>query len=131
MKKESVSTLFALIFGIVAYFLIASVPVLIFAPDRLRGEIGLLAGVALAIASLVHMNAVLVRSTYMEKNQSAFITANSVGRMLVILGVLVVTAMTGWADFVTMLIGLFGEKVSALANPYIIKVLTKIIKKRR
>lgn len=131
MKKESVSTLFALIFGIVAYFLIVSVPVLIFAPDRLRGEIGLLAGAALAIASLVHMNAVLVRSTYMEKNQSAFITANSVGRMLVILGVLVVTAMTGWADFITMLIGLFGEKVSALANPYITKVLTKIIKKRR
>ena len=131
MKKESVSTLFALVFGIVAYFLIASVPVLILSADKLKGEFGLLTGTALAIASLVHMNAVLVHSTYMEKNQSAFITANSVGRMLVILGVLVVTAMTGWADFITMLIGLFGEKVSALANPYITKVLTKIIKKRR
>lgn len=131
MKKESVSTLFALVFGIVAYFLIASVPVLILSGDKLRGELGLLTGAVLAIVSLVHMNAVLVHSTYMEKNQSAFITANSVGRMLVILGVLVVTAMTGWADFITMLIGLFGEKVSALANPYITKVLTKIIKKRR
>ena len=131
MKKESISTLFALIFGIVVYFLIASVPVLIFADDRLRSEIGLLAGAVLAVASLLHMNAVLVHSTYMEKNQSAFITANSVGRMLVILGVLVVTAMTGWADYVTMLIGLFGEKISALANPYITKALTKIIKKRR
>lgn len=131
MKKESVSTLFALIFGVVVYVLVVSVPVLIFANDRIRSEIGLLAGAVLAVASLLHMNAVLVHSTYMEKNQSAFITANSVGRMLVILGVLVVTAMTGWADFVTMLIGLFGEKVSALANPYITKVLTKIIKKRR
>ena len=131
MKKESVSMLFALIFGVVVYFLIASVPVLVFATDRFRSEIGLFAGAVLAVASLLHMNAVLVHSTYMEKNQSAFITANSVGRMLVILGVLVVTAMTGWANFITMLIGLFGEKVSALANPYIIKVLTKIIKKRR
>ena len=131
MKKESVSTLFALVFGIVAYFLITSVPVLILSGDKLRGELGLLTGAVLAIVSLVHMNAVLVHSTYMEKNQSAFITANSVGRMLVILGVLVVTAMTGWADFITMLIGLFSEKVSALANPYITKVLTKIIKKRR
>ncbi len=131
MKKESVSTLFALIFGVVVYFLIASVPVLILANDKLKGEIGLLVGAALAVASLVHMNAVLVHSTYMEKNQSAYITANSVGRMLVVLGVLVVTAMTGWANFITMLIGLFGEKISALSNPYITKVLTKIIKKRR
>lgn len=131
MKKESNSTLIALILGTVLYFIIASIPVLIIAGDKLRAEIGLLAGIVMAILRLVHMNAVLEHSMYMEKNQRAYLTANSVGRMLVVLGILVVTAMTGWTNFVTMMIGLFGEKISALANPLLIGILQKITKQRR
>lgn len=131
MKKESNLTLTALILGIILYFIIASIPTLIFTEDKLRGELGLFAGAVMASLMLVHMNAVIQHSMYMEKNQSGYITANSVGRMLVVLIVLVLTAMTGWANFVTMLIGLFAEKFSALANPLITGILTKITKQRR
>ncbi len=130
MKKEK-STLTTLILGTVLYFIIATIPVLIIAQDKLRAEIGLITGTVVAILRLVHMNAVLQHSMYMEKNQSAYITVNSVGRMLVVLGILVVTAMTGWTNFVTMLIGMFGEKISALANPILTGILQKITKQRR
>ena len=131
MKKESNSTLIALILGTVLYFIIATIPVLIIADNKLRAEIGLFAGVVISILRLVHMNAVLEHSMYMEKNQRAYITANSIGRMLVVLGILVVTAMTGWTNFITMLIGMFGEKISALANPLLTGILTKITNQRR
>lgn len=131
MKKESLSTLFTLIFGIVVYFFIATIPVLIIAENKFKAEIGLLTGTVLSIACLVHMYAVLVHSTYMENGQSAFLTANSVGRMLVVLGILVVTAMTGWTSYITMLIGLFGQKISAFANPAITIFLNKIKKTKK
>ena len=55
-ENQSSDTMKALIAGIIIYFLIVSVPVLIFTKDRLKGELGLLAGVLIALGMAVHMN---------------------------------------------------------------------------
>ena len=49
MKKRELSTLATLGIGILIYFLIATIPVLIITKDKLRGELGLLAGALLAM----------------------------------------------------------------------------------
>ena len=125
MRKRPVSTLFILIVGIGGWFVLASIPVLIFFNDRLRAELGLLAGAVMAVGMVVHMNAVLEHSTHMEKGRQAFVTAGSIGRMLVVFGILVLTAYTGLINWVTMLIGVFGLKIATFSYPLLTKILQK------
>ena len=125
MSKRPVSTLFILIVGIGGWFVLASIPVLIFFNDRIRAELGLLAGAVMAVGMVVHMSAVLEHSTHMEKGSQAFVTAGSIGRMLVVFGILVLTAYTGLINWVTMLIGVFGLKIATFAYPLLTKILQK------
>ena len=107
MKKNEDSTLIVLILGVAVFFLIATIPVLIFTNDKLKGWLGLLTGSAMSIAMIFHMNYVLGRSMYMEKNQAAYLAGNSIGRLLVVGAVLALTVTSGWANYWTMLVGLF------------------------
>ena len=70
MKKNEDSTLVVLIMGVTVFFLIATIPVLIITNDKLKGWLGLLAGSVMAVAMIFHMNYVLGRSMYMERNQA-------------------------------------------------------------
>lgn len=120
-KKESSRTLILLIVGILFYFIIVSIPVLIFCSDRLRGELGLLVGSVIAACMTLHMNAVIQKSLYMERHQSAFITWNSVGRLVVVAGILILAALTEWVNPITVVIGIFGLKVSAYTQPVLVR----------
>ena len=106
MKKKELSTLATLAIGILIYFLIASIPVLIITEDKLRGELGLLAGTLLAMGMAYHMNYVLNRSMYMESNQTGYLAGNSILRLLIVGAALAVTVITGWANYFTMFAGL-------------------------
>ena len=112
MKKNEDSTLIALILSVVVFFLIATIPVLIFTNDKLKGWLGLLTGSVMSIAMIFHMNYVLGRSMYMEKNQAAYLAGNSIGRLLVVGVVLALTVTSGWANYWTMFVGLFGLKIT-------------------
>lgn len=130
MKKNDNSTLIAMIIGVGIFFLIATIPVLIFTNDKLKGWLGLLGGSVMSILMILHMNYVLTRSMYMEKNQSAYLSGNSVARLLVVGVILAVTVITGWANYWTMLAGLFGLKLSAYAQPLITRIINKINEKK-
>ncbi len=130
MKKNENSTLIAMIIGVGIFFLIATIPVLIFTNDKLKGWLGLLGGSVMSILMILHMNYTLTRSTYMEKNQSAYLSGNSVARLLVVGVILAVTVITGWANYWTMFVGLMGLKFSAYAQPLITRIINKIKEKK-
>lgn len=125
MKKKELSTLATLAIGILIYFLIASIPVLIITEDKLRGELGLLAGTLLAMGMAFHMNYVLNRSMYMESNQTGYLAGNSILRLLIVGAALAVTVITGWANYFTMFAGLMGLKIATYLQPVIVRIFTK------
>lgn len=130
MKKNEDSTLVVLIMGVTVFFLIATIPVLIITNDKLKGWLGLLAGSVMAVAMIFHMNYVLGRSMYMERNQAGYLAGNSVGRLLVVGAVLAVTVVTGWANYWTMFVGLMGLKIATYVQPLMAKLYNKIFKKK-
>lgn len=130
VKKNENSTLIAMLTGVGFFFIIATIPVLIITTDKLRGWLGLLAGSVMSVAMIFHMNYVLGRSMYMEKNQSGYLAGNSIGRLLVVGAILAVTVRTGWANYWTMFVGLLGLKVSAYTEPIITRMYNKINEKK-
>ncbi|MGN0378304.1 MAG: hypothetical protein ACI4EU_01800 [Butyrivibrio sp.] len=130
-ENQSSDTMKALIAGIIIYFLIVSVPVLIFTKDRLKGELGLLAGVLIALGMAVHMNYVTNKLMYMESGHTAFAAWNSAGRLLLAGALLLLIGFTGWLDVITAVIGLFALKISAYLQPLLIKFFSKENKQKR
>lgn len=124
-NNEASQTLRMLIVGILIYFAICSVPVLIFSPDRLRFELGLVVGVILSIFMTVHMNYVVNRIVHMEAHQSAFSAWNVVLRLVIVAGFILLFGFLEWANVFTMLLGLFGLKISAYLEPLLIKLFKK------
>lgn len=123
--RDDLRTLKLLIFGMIIWFILASIPVMLITSDKLKGELGLLAGVIVAIAMAVSMNMAAAKSLYMENRQSAFLAWCSVGRLLIVAALVVLFGFTGWLNIVTMLIGVFGLKISAYIQPLLIKFFTK------
>lgn len=121
-QKTESKTLLFLIIGIWIFCALVSIPVLLICTDRLKGELGLVAGAIIATAMVVNMNAVVKKSLYMEAHQSAFCAWSSVARLLVVAALLVLFGITGWLNIVTMLLGIFGLKISAYAQPLFIKL---------
>ena len=124
-NRDDLKTLKLLVFGVVIWFVLISIPVIIITSDKIRGELGLLVGSLMAVAMAVSMNMAAAKSLYMEKHQSAFLAWCSVGRLLVVVGVVILFGFTGWLNIVTMLIGVFGLKISAYIQPLLIKFFTK------
>ncbi len=122
MSEDNSTTLKYLIFGILVYFVIVSIPILIFTHDRLRCELGLVAGTVMAVCMALHMNLVIRQSMYRDSHHSAFIAWNAVGRLIVVMGLIVLAAWTGWVNAITMLVGLMGLKVSAYIQPLLNRI---------
>ena len=125
VKDNGTKTLVALLLGELAYFLIASIPVLIISTEKLKAELGLLLGTVLAMAMILHMNSVIKKSFYMEGHQSAYMAWSAVGRLVVVAGLLVLMALTRWVNAITMLVGLFSLKASAYLQTYFEKKKAK------
>lgn len=123
MDRVGSSTLKYLIIGILAYFILLSLPILIFTEDKIYNEAGLLLGIIMGIFMAIHMEMMIRKSMYMEKHQSAFFVSNSLLRLLLIGGVIIIVAWTRWISPYTLLLGLFGLKISAYIQPYFIDKL--------
>lgn len=123
--KEAMRTLRVLILGIVIYFVIVSVPVLIFTADKLKCELGLLLGTVMAAAMSVSMQYTLNKMMYMKAKQKPYMAWHSVGRLVCVAAVLLLFGFTGWLNIVTILVGVFGLKISAYLQPLFLKFFTK------
>ncbi len=121
MNKEERHRVYLLMIGILIFFAIVSIPVLIFTKDRLKCELGLVIGSLLAVAMAWHMNYVIIRSMYLERHHSAYHALNSVGRLLVIAGILFLIVWTDVADPIFTVVGMLGLKFAAYVHPYLEK----------
>lgn len=117
MSKEEKHTLFLLTVGIFLFFVVASIPVLIFSKDRLKSELSLFAGAVMAVGLALHMNFSIVRAIHMERRQSAYLALSSVGRLLVVAGLIVLAAWTGVMDPLFIVVGMLGLKIGAYIQP--------------
>ena len=82
MTDTTKKTISEVLIGMVAYFVIASIFVLIFTKDKLRGEGGLLVGTVAGVLMLFSMKHTIYKAMHMQKGHSAFLAFSSVGRML-------------------------------------------------
>lgn len=108
---------------IIAYNLIASIPVLILSADKLHNELGLLLGMAMALGMLFHMHSVIARSFYYEGNKKALFIRNSILRYVMVGVLLALAGITGWASPIFALVGMLSLKVSAYLQPLFAKVV--------
>ena len=130
-EDQSGDVLKALIAGIVIFFVVVSVPVIILTKDKLKGELGLLAGVLISAGMAVHMNYVSHKLLYMENGHAAFAAWSSAGRLLIAAAILLVIGFTGWLNVITAAIGIFALKISAYLQPLLIKFFQKENKTKR
>ena len=127
--KDDSRTLVLLIAGMLIWFALLSVPVLLFTSDKLRCELGLLAGTIAGIAMAVSMNISASKVLYMENHQSSYLAWLSAIRLLVVAALIILFGFTGWVNVITMIAGVFGLKISVYINPVLQRVFHKKIKK--
>lgn len=121
MNRGERRTLYLMIIGVIFYCIIASIPVLIFTKSKLKCELGIIIGGVISILMLWHMNYTLGHVMHMEKNQSVYLALNSACRLLVVAGLIVLAAWTGFADAVFMVVGMLGLKFGAYIQPFLEK----------
>lgn len=122
MKNKSLSTIHLVIIGIAVYFMIISIPVLIFTQDKIKCELGLFAGALTAVVMSLHMNFAIEKSMHITSKHSLFIALNSFGRLLVTAGLLVLFVMTDCLNVFMFIIGMLALKASAYMQPLLSKI---------
>lgn len=115
--KDNSRVLALLIAGMLIWFALLSVPVLLFTSDKLRCELGLAVGTAAGIAMAVSMNISASKVLYMENHQSSYLAWLSAIRLLVVAALIILFGFTGWVNVITMVAGVFGLKISVYINP--------------
>lgn len=131
MADSTKKTIREVLLGIAVYLLIASVPVLIFTNDKVKGEGGLLIGGAAAALMLFSMKLSITKAVHMQKGHSAYLVFMSVARMLILAALLVVTGWTGWLNLVTVFIGLLSLKFATYMQPFTKKLIAKATTKKQ
>lgn len=116
--------------GIALYIAAASVPVLIFTHDRLKGEGGLLAGGAVAVLMMLSMKASIEYAVHMTKGHSAYLGIVSTLRLLVVAVFLFASAWSGWVNVITAVIGVMSLKAATYLQPFTEKLMVKATKKQ-
>ena len=121
MNKEERHRVYILMIGILIFFIVVSVQVLVFTCNKFKCELGLALGSLLAIAMSWHMNYVIIKSMYIEKHHSAYFAFNSVGRMLVVAGVIFLIMWLDVADAIFTVVGMLSLKFAAYVHPFLDK----------
>ena len=125
MTDTTKKTISEVLIGMAVYLVIASIFVLIFTKDKLRGEGGLLVGTVAGVLMLFSMKHTIY------KGHSAFLAFSSVGRMLAAVAVLGAIGYFGWLNLITTFAGFFGLKVATYAQPLTHRLIEKATKKKQ
>ncbi len=114
-----------LVFGILLYGVLIEVIGVWFVSDKLRYTTGLIIGVACAIGLAIHIAMIIEESVRIGEGHEKYLSFKSVMRYLVLCAVLILMTFFKLGNMFTALIGVLGLKVSAYAQPLLIK-LSKI-----
>ena len=117
--------LLGLIIGILLYGLAEELIGIWFVQDKVRYTIGVIIGIACAVGMAIHLALVIEESVRIGEGHSRLLSFKSVMRYVVVCAVLGLTALFNLGNLYAAIIGLFGLKVSAYAQPYINKKLFK------
>ena len=124
-------TIREVLLGMAAYTVVASIFVLIFTKDKLKGEGGLLLGAAAGVLMLFSMKHTIYKAMHMQKGHSAFLAFSSVGRMFAAVALLGAIGYFGWLNLITTFVGFFGLKVATYAQPLTHRLIEKATKKKQ
>lgn len=132
MLKRINDILPELVAEILAYGLIAWLPGICFAEDKLRYTTGLWIGIAAAIGMAVHMAIVILDSVDLAIGKKARVrtTLFSVLRYVVVAALFVIVAYFRLGNVIAMFIGIMGLKVAAYLQPFVHKCLMKHDRRR-
>lgn len=131
MTDTTKKTIREVLLGMAAYTVVASIFVLIFTKDKLKGEGGLLLGAAAGVLMLFSMKHTIYKAMHMQKGHSAFLAFSSVGRMFAAVALLGAIGYFGWLNLITTFVGFFGLKVATYAQPLTHRIIEKATKKKQ
>lgn len=131
MIDTTKKTIREVLLGMAAYTVVASIFVLIFTKDKLKGEGGLLLGAAAGVLMLFSMKHTIYKAMHMQKGHSAFLAFSSVGRMFAAVALLGAIGYFGWLNLITTFVGFFGLKVATYAQPLTHRLIEKATKKKQ
>lgn len=126
---STMTTIKQVLIGMLAYLLIASIPVLIFTQDKLKGEGGLLVGALVGFFVLLSIRSSIDHAIHMRKSSSGYFVFMSIGRMMFVGLFLFSVGWFGWLNLITTFVGIMSLKVATYMQPFTEKLINKILKK--
>ncbi len=127
MLKRLNDALPGLVIGIVLYGVIVQLAGVWFVKDKLGYSIGLWYGIAIAVGMAVNLAKVIYDAVSMDGGKSAQrrIIVKSVVRYLVVVILFFILGFFDFGNLFTALAGILGLKVSAYAQPLLLRVKNK------
>lgn len=108
--------------GIGIYAVIIEIVGIIFSENLISYTLGLVFGVLIAIFLFFHMAKTLDKALDLsEKGATRYVKGQSLLRLFIMLAVLTIGMLTKSLNFITVLLGVLGLKIGALATPFILK----------
>ena len=115
-------TLHGFLVGIGIYAVIIEIVGIFFSEDIISYTLGLIFGVLIAVFLFFHMAKTLDKALDLsEKGASRYVKGQSFLRLLIMLAVLTIGMLTEVLNFITVLLGVLGLKIGALATPFILR----------
>lgn len=122
------ATLFDLCLGIFLYGIVCQIVILFFS-HTLEYHLGLWIGILLAIAGSVHMWWTIDKSLEMvSKDATKTVGAHYMIRYFILVAVMALLAVSGFANPLFAFLGYMGMKVSAYLQPFVRKISSKVFK---
>lgn len=110
-----------LVLGILAYGLLVELIGVWFVSDKIGYTAGLIVGVACAVGQAIHIAMIIEESVRIGEGHEKLLSVKSVMRYLVLCAIMIVMAFFNANSIVPAIIGVLGLKVSAYAQPLLIK----------
>ncbi|QFJ54098.1 hypothetical protein [Pseudobutyrivibrio xylanivorans] len=110
-----------LVLGILAYGLLVELIGVWFVSDKIRYTTGLLIGIACAVGMAIHISMIIEESVRIGQGHEKLLSFKSVMRYLVLCAIMITMTYFKLGNMFTALIGVLGLKVSAYAQPLLIK----------
>ena len=127
----TIKTIKEILIGMAVYLAVASIPVLIFTNDKVKGEGGLLAGGAAAVIMLLSMRWSVLHTVHMQKGYSVYMGLVSALRMLVVAAFLCAVGWFGWFNLPATFAGLLSLKAATYLQPFTGKLIAKATQKKQ
>ncbi len=112
-----------LVLGIIIYGFLVELIGVWFVADKIRYTSGLLFGVGCAIFTAIHIAMIIEESVRIGQGHEKYLSFKSVMRYLIVCTVMILMMVFKLGNMFTALIGIFGLKVSAYAQPLLNKFL--------